>query len=165
MSSHIAHAPTLEVGLVDGCPRCEEHADAPLRGLDKEHLAAFWRQMLAVEWDDPLARYRSENEARACTILYEHAIFLRSLGIDPRTVTPGVPIIRRPEALAVATLVERILDRITGEPFALTITRDVVEDCSVSCSWGAENDDVAVSFGSGDDVVTALSIVAAEMGA
>lgn len=96
MSTHTPHAPPLEVGLVDGCPRCREHALDPLSGLDKEHLAAFWKQMILVEMDDEHAYYRSENERRLGDRLYEHARFLRTLGIDPRTVTPGVPVICGP---------------------------------------------------------------------
>lgn len=164
MTSHIAHDSTLDVGLVDECPRCREHAADPLRSLDQAHVQDLWLRMITVEYHD--GRYRSNAEAQAARILFGHARFLQTLGIDPRTVTPGVPIIGRPEALAVATLVERILDRIAGEPFALTIVRDSAGDCSVSCAWGPESDDLAaVSMGAGDDVATALRFVAAEMGA
>lgn len=94
MASHTAHDDTLEVGLVDGCPRCAEHAKNPLAGLDTEHLAKFWHRMLLVEWDDPDARYRSDAEATCCRRLYEYARFLQTIGIDPRTVTPGIPFAR-----------------------------------------------------------------------
>lgn len=89
MSSHIAHESTLDVGLIDGCPRCKEHAARPLDGLDRDHLQAFWRQMILVEYDDPDARYRSENEATCCLKLYEYARFLRTIGLDPQRVLPG----------------------------------------------------------------------------
>jgi hypothetical protein len=35
---HTLHGYTHEVGLQPGCPRCEEHAAAPLAGLDRENL-------------------------------------------------------------------------------------------------------------------------------
>lgn len=89
MSIHTPHESTLDVGLVDGCPRCAEHARRPLDGLDRDHLQAFWRQMLLVEYDSPDARYRSDAEATCCLRLYEYARFLRSIGIDPTLVMPG----------------------------------------------------------------------------
>lgn len=88
MSSHIAHESTLDVGLVDGCPRCAEHARDPVASLDSEHLSGLWDRMLDVEYRDPDARYRSETEAAACRVLYGHARFLRRVGVDPQYVTP-----------------------------------------------------------------------------
>lgn len=166
MTTHTPHEATLVVGLVDDCPRCREHAADPLRSLDQAHVQDLWLRMLTVEYHDG-GRYRSNAEGRACRILLGHARFLQTLGIDPRTVTPGLPIIRRPESLAVASLVERIVDCVAGEPFALTITRDDDAECSVSCTWGKEAISSpmagAASFGVGDDVVTALEMVVAEM--
>jgi hypothetical protein len=72
MSTHTPHPPTLHVGLVDGCPRCEEHARHPLDSLDHEHLAAFWHQMRRVEADEGV--YRSRAERKAC----EPLIFILS---------------------------------------------------------------------------------------
>lgn len=88
MTSHISHPATLEVGLVDGCPRCEQHAEHPLAGLDAAHLASFWAQMLAVEFSPAFTgpHYRSEAEAACCHQLLEYARFLQRIGIDPRTV-------------------------------------------------------------------------------
>lgn len=62
MSTHTPHEATLDVGLVDGCERCAEHARDPFTSLDQEHVAAFWRQMVEVENDR--ARYRSALDAQ-----------------------------------------------------------------------------------------------------
>lgn len=158
MTTHTPHEATLDVGLVDDCPRCREHAADPLRSLDQAHVQDLWLRMITVEYHDG-GRYRSNSEAQACRILLGHARFLQTLGLDPRTVTPGVPIIGRPRSLTVASLVERIVDRVSGEEFALTISR-VDNECTASASWGVETDEHApMVFGHGDDVVEALTSV------
>ena len=89
MTMHDPHDDTLEaagVVLFDGCPRCDEHAESPLRGLDRDHIAVLWQQMVAVE-QAPLfsgPSYRSVNEARACRTLYGIAVVLEAnTDVDP----------------------------------------------------------------------------------
>lgn len=48
MSSHIRHGDVHKVGLVDGCPRCAEHAEDPLRALDPQMVAQL-RARVAAE--------------------------------------------------------------------------------------------------------------------
>lgn len=72
--------------LFDDCPRCAEHADAPLTTLDRHATAALWRRMVAVEkWVRGTVepRYLSTTEARAGHRMYEVAVFLERCGLDP----------------------------------------------------------------------------------
>lgn len=81
MTAHASHEASLEVGLADGCPRCEEHAQRPLDSLDAAHLNDLWLRMVRWEYlDAEDARPRSEAEALAMSSLREHARFLRRVG-------------------------------------------------------------------------------------
>lgn len=59
MSLHILHPDTIEIGLVDGCQRCAEHAENPFGSLDDEHI-----RQLATRIRNGLDP-RSDNEAIA----------------------------------------------------------------------------------------------------
>lgn len=79
--SHTFHPPTIDAGLADGCPRCDEHAAHPLESLDSANLRQLWDRMIGLEYqDDDACRPRSENEGRAMRVLYDHAAFLRRIG-------------------------------------------------------------------------------------
>lgn len=44
MVSHSIHPDSHEFGLVDDCPRCQQHAVTPVLSLDDENLTALtWR--------------------------------------------------------------------------------------------------------------------------
>lgn len=162
MTIHTPHESTLEVGLVDGCPRCGEHAADPLASLDSEHITDLWQRMLAVEFDDD-GRYRTENEATACRVLYRHALFLQKTGTDPRGLLPGAPISRRTMSFAAGMVVGRILDAVEGDDFALTLTRSVVDgetSFGASCSWADYSE---ARFGA--DPLIALTVLAKAMDA
>ena len=110
MTAHTYHDASLEVGLVDGCPRCEEHAADPLGGgLDDAHVRDLWERMLGYEFqsdrsagatDASVNGYRSDAESRACHQLYRLALLLRGIGIDPCDVTPGEPLTFSPPPCA-----------------------------------------------------------------
>ena len=59
MSTHTIHPDTHEHGLADGCPRCAEHAERPLDGLDQKNIASLIARVRGHE--EP----RSANEYRA----------------------------------------------------------------------------------------------------
>lgn len=59
MTTHSVHPGSHEYGLADDCPRCDEHAHDPMRGLDAPNLAELVRRVA----DDITPR--SENEAIA----------------------------------------------------------------------------------------------------
>lgn len=99
MSTHIYHAKMVErlatkargFGvLVDGCERCEEHAERPVSSLDQEHLAALWREMIEVEATDDydgMPGYRSLADARAALALMPIRRFLdRYTTVDPKAI-------------------------------------------------------------------------------
>lgn len=65
MTSHVWHADVHAVGLVDGCPRCAEHAEHPRRALDAVMLAQLARRIAEGR------RPRSNNEAKAMERLLE----------------------------------------------------------------------------------------------
>jgi hypothetical protein len=76
--------------LVDDCARCEQQAKDPVGTLDREHIAALWKEMVRVEhtYDDHGrsigGAYRSLADARACRQLYTMAVFLeRHTDVDP----------------------------------------------------------------------------------
>lgn len=51
MSSHVYHPDELaHLVLHDGCPRCEEHAQAPWFSLDRENLDKLVD--IAIAWED-----------------------------------------------------------------------------------------------------------------
>lgn len=100
--THTKHPSSLEHGLADGCPRCRELAENPTRWLDRDHLSAFWRLMLRVEYGhpgivvgldpnapEPPQQYRSDTEAKCCRVLLTHAEFLLCIGLNPRQVDPA----------------------------------------------------------------------------
>lgn len=59
MTIHSIHHDIHEHGLADGCPRCCEHAERPLQGLDRRMLA---RLVSRARRQEPP---RSRNEAIA----------------------------------------------------------------------------------------------------
>jgi len=169
MTSHTAHPDTLEAGLADGCPRCAEHAESPLTGLDRPHIEDLWKRMLACEYD-PFGphdyRYRTETEAKACHRLYDHAEFLRSVGVDPHAVTPGraTSSRRRTAGQAAAEIVAKILDHVADEQgYVFSIVRDD-DEVSASITWG-EGDDAHAMFWSDRNLAACLAFVAEEIGA
>ena len=88
MTAHIAHVRDEQERpiLCDGCPRCEEHAEAFGLSLDTETFRRFWHLMIRVEFDDTDV-YRSEAEARLGRQMYQAAVALdRNLGFDYRAL-------------------------------------------------------------------------------
>lgn len=69
MAIHSQHEDIHEVGLVDGCPRCEEHCERPQYTLDSRMLAAL-KERVDNNWPG-----RSHNETWAI-IVYRR--FLRA---------------------------------------------------------------------------------------
>ena len=59
MSIHTIHPDTREHGLADGCPRCDEHAERPLDGLDNRNIEVL------VDRIRQDLEPRSDNEATA----------------------------------------------------------------------------------------------------
>ena len=59
MAIHSIHPDSQIHGLADGCPRCDEHAEEPLQGLDNESIGALVHRLATGR----LAR--SENERKA----------------------------------------------------------------------------------------------------
>jgi hypothetical protein len=57
---HTIHDDIRDVGLVDGCPRCEEHAEHPIRDLDLANL----RRLIELACDRSI-RPRSQAEGVA----------------------------------------------------------------------------------------------------
>ena len=74
MTTHTFHPDTHEYGLADGCPRCDEHAERPLDGLDQENLANLIDRVQRHE--EP----RSANEYRAMYMLEKALLVARQLG-------------------------------------------------------------------------------------
>ena len=94
MASHIYHPdledPARPAILVDGCPRCEEHA-RNLFDLDEKFTAALWRKMVAVNHESS-EHLRSHAEKTAVDQLWKFALILeRYTAIDPWTLLAGVP--------------------------------------------------------------------------
>ena len=48
-TTHIVHADVHDVGLVDGCPRCAEHAENPFLNLDNETLGNLVQRVVYEE--------------------------------------------------------------------------------------------------------------------
>jgi len=67
MTAHRYHSDILEVGLCDSCPRCEEHAERPWEGLDKQNLAGLRDR---IERDLP-ARSQAEDIAMSNLALHD----------------------------------------------------------------------------------------------
>lgn len=94
MSAHIAHEDSIVVGLVDGCPRCEEHAKDPMLSLDADHLNDLWRRMVEFEYlDHDEWRPRSNAEGLAMKRMHEHARFLLRTGLAGQD---GLALVRFP---------------------------------------------------------------------
>jgi len=92
--SHIWHPdlgdPARPAILVDGCPRCEEHAKN-LDDLDGRFTAALWRKMVAVN-PDSTDRLNSYAEKTAVDQLWKFALILeRYTSVDPWTLFAAVP--------------------------------------------------------------------------
>lgn len=84
MTTHSYHDSTLEVGLVDGCHRCTEHAVHPFASLDDTHIRQIADRVL--NGDLP----RTENEAIAMRKMQEAFMAtkrLESVGITPERIT------------------------------------------------------------------------------
>lgn len=75
MTTHINHPDCHEGGLVDGCPRCKEHADTPLAELDEEMIAQL-RERIRTKQPG-----RSKLEAQA----------MRRIAGDDWRVAQGLP--------------------------------------------------------------------------
>ena len=73
MSTHTFHPDTHEFGLADNCPRCEEHADHPLAGLDDHNLRVLLRR---IEEHLP---HRSVNEGIAMANLRDVLVQMERL--------------------------------------------------------------------------------------
>jgi len=61
MATHSVHPDTHTHGLADGCPRCDEHAEEPLQGLDNENLGVLIHRLATGR----LARSANEGKAMA----------------------------------------------------------------------------------------------------
>lgn len=88
MSSHIAHPdPTeREAFLVDGCPRCAEYVAELGLHFDVKRFRAFWKKMVAVEFDD-IGGYASKADKALGRSLYYIALsFQRAYGLDPHSL-------------------------------------------------------------------------------
>lgn len=91
MASHSPHPDSHTHGLADDCERCEQLAGRPWE-LDDENLSHAWARMLAVEFAHPEREsYRSRNEAALGKRLYEMALLLERLGVNPRNLIVPVP--------------------------------------------------------------------------
>ena len=63
MTVHAIHDDVHEVGLQDGCPRCEEHAESPFQSLDERMFADLLARVKTQEVP------RSMAESRAMQII------------------------------------------------------------------------------------------------
>jgi len=61
MTAHIYHEDIHELGLMDGCPRCEEHGKEPFIGLDHRMLASLIQRV--ENWDGNFPRSKNECSA------------------------------------------------------------------------------------------------------
>jgi len=61
MASHSLHPDSHTHGLADDCPRCDEHAEEPLQGLDHENIGALAYRLATGR----LARSANEGKAMA----------------------------------------------------------------------------------------------------
>lgn len=69
--------------LVDGCPRCGEHAETWMTSLDGKHVAWLWNAMLRVERYGE-GYYPSTSDAKVGRQMYAIARFLERAGMtDP----------------------------------------------------------------------------------
>lgn len=67
--------------LFDDCADCEK---SHLGDYDNETLANLWERMIAVE-KGHMMHYRSLTEKRICGRMYDWAVVLERLGVDPWT--------------------------------------------------------------------------------
>lgn len=78
-TTHTIHEDISSHGLADGCPRCEEHAEQPIRDLDRSNLCDL--VSMAV---DRSIRPRSGTEERAvATVLNAMEQFGRIAEVAP----------------------------------------------------------------------------------
>ena len=56
MTLHTYHPDSHSNGLQPGCPRCQEHAEHPERGLDSQNLARLRAGVLITSLDRQAAR-------------------------------------------------------------------------------------------------------------
>jgi hypothetical protein len=89
MATHTDHPiledPARDAILVDGCPRCEEHA-RNLYDLDEAFTRALWRRMVAVNHESS-DHLRSYAEKTAVDQLWRFALILeRYTDVDPWTL-------------------------------------------------------------------------------
>ncbi len=92
--SHIYHPdlgdPARQAILIDGCPRCEDHA-RNIYDLDERFTVALWRKMVAVNHDGT-EKLRSHAEKTAVDQLWKFALILeRYTDVDPWTLFSAVP--------------------------------------------------------------------------
>jgi hypothetical protein len=86
MATHRVHPDIASHGLADDCERCDQLAGRPWE-LDDSNLRAAWWNMLGVEFSYPAKlTYRSKTEALLGGRLYDMAVMLERLGVNPRTV-------------------------------------------------------------------------------
>lgn len=79
MTVHDPHDSTLQVGLVDGCDRCAEHAEHPFDSLDDKHIVQLATMVMARTYP------RTNNEAKALRIIEKvilSAQRLKNLGVE-----------------------------------------------------------------------------------
>lgn len=80
VTSHTLHPDSHEFGLADGCPRCAEHAERPVTGLDDRNLGVLARRLACG--DAP----RSGNERKAMYRLLDHVLATQQPPIDTSRV-------------------------------------------------------------------------------
>lgn len=67
------HVDIHETGLLDECPRCEEHADNPIYSLDDRMLLNL------IQMDMEEGNPRSRNEAIALTRIHEDILIAKKI--------------------------------------------------------------------------------------
>jgi hypothetical protein len=87
MALHSSHGTTLLIPLVDGCPRCEQHAQHPFDSLDDAHLRQLTERVLAWMSYKSDSSPRSNNERLAMRqiedVIRKYRRLVRA-GFDPR---------------------------------------------------------------------------------
>ena len=63
MTQHTQHPDTHRHGLMDGCPRCAEHAAHPFQSLDADNLRALVARTRAWMRDEAMPRSDTERDA------------------------------------------------------------------------------------------------------
>lgn len=70
MASHGPHPDSHTHGLADGCPRCQEHAEHPERGLDRDNIRRLLRGEIHTTLDE-IAANRLQDALRLGRFLEE----------------------------------------------------------------------------------------------